>query len=216
MQFIPVRTRAPLPPRDNLFEVASQYLPQLVDGDILLVTSKVLAIHQGRCVPIDFGIDKTTLAKREADFVFPRRLPFDFLLTIKHATLIPSSGIDESNGNGHYILWPRAVQALLRSLRKQLLREHGIKRLGIIATDSHTTPLRIGVTGIAIGWEGFEPLSDYRGKKDLFGRRIKFTQANSPDSLASMGVFMMGESNEQTPLLIIRGMKKIFTPILDK
>jgi F420-0:gamma-glutamyl ligase len=79
------------------------------------------------------------------------------------------------------------------------------KNLGVIATDSHTTPLRSGTQGISTGFYGINPLRDYRGKADIFGRKLKFTQSNIVDPLAAMAVMIMGESKEQTPLLLLRG-----------
>ena len=92
----------------------------------------------------------------------------------------------------------------------QILNEkNGLKNLGVIATDSHTTPLRWGVTGITIGLAGVEPLEDICGKKDLFGREMQITKINLIDPLTSMAVLLMGESNESTPIVVLRNYKGI-------
>ena len=59
--------------------------------------------------------------------------------------------------------------------------------------------------GVSIGFFGFHPVNDLRGKKDLFGRKLKITTVNVADGLAASAVLLMGESNEGTPLLLIRG-----------
>jgi len=107
------------------------------------------------------------------------------------------------------VLWPKNVNALLKEIHAQLKRKHRISRLGIIATDSHTIPMRYGVVGISMGFYGLEPLLDYRGKKDIFGRKLVMTRADVPDALAAMGVLLMGESSERCPLLLIRSAKFI-------
>lgn len=207
MKFLTVSTRAFLPPKDNLYELLDKYLPKLAEGDVVVITSKVLAIHQGRCVKIGPAVNKDKLIKREADgYISRRRVPgAAAVLTLKQHTLIPSAGIDESNGNGFYILWPRRVNTLLKEIHRYLVRKYKIKRLAIVATDSHTIPLRYGVMGISIGFYGLQPLRDYRGRKDIFKRRLVMTQSNVVDTLAAMSVLLMGEGNERRPILIIRG-----------
>lgn len=196
-----------MPPKDDLYELLDKSLPKLNNGDVLLLTSKVLAIHQGRCVKMDPSVDKDALITREADAFIPRKKTrgASVVLTIKNSTLIPSSGIDESNGNGYYILWPKNVNRLLKEIRAYLMRKHRVRNLGLIATDSHTIPLRYGVVGISMGFYGLEPLLDYRGKKDIFSRKLVMTRADVVDSLAAMGVLLMGESSERSPLLLVRG-----------
>ena len=178
---------------------------------MLFITSKILAIHQGRCVKINSSVKKDYLIKKEADKYIHRRLASygNFFLTIKNSTLIPSAGIDESNGNGYYILWPQGIVPLLKELRVYLKKKFKLKNLALIATDSHTIPLRYGVIGISIGSCGLEPLYDYRGKPDIFGRKLKYTKTNVVDALSAMAVLLMGEGNEQTPIMILRGAKFI-------
>ena len=81
-------------------------------------------------------------------------------------------------------------------------------------TDSKTTPLRLGTTGIAIGYSGFRPLNNYIGKKDIFGMKMKITKANIMDGLAVASVLVMGEGSEQTPLALIEDIS--FVKFCDK
>jgi len=71
MQFIPVTTRVLIPPQDNLLEVLKESLTDVREGDVLCISSKVVAIHEGRCIPKD-GVDKQQLTAGEADIVIPR------------------------------------------------------------------------------------------------------------------------------------------------
>jgi F420-0:gamma-glutamyl ligase len=68
-------------------------------------------------------------------------------------------------------------------------------------------PTRIGTTGVAIACAGFEPVDDLRGKKDLFGNVLRVTFKAVADGLATMGVAVMGESDESTPAAVVRGAK---------
>ncbi|MDR2190987.1 MAG: hypothetical protein LBP53_07675 [Candidatus Peribacteria bacterium] len=143
MQFIPIKTRPFLPPQDNIFSLFNEYLPPLQENDILFITSKILAIHQGRCIPIE-NISKQALIKQEADQriasdVVPGK---DIYLTIKHHTLIPSAGIDESNAKGHYILRPEQLNEDCKQIFTYLCQKFHLNHLGIIITDSTTKPLR--------------------------------------------------------------------------
>src|SRR5690242_4080174 len=106
MQFIPVKTRPLLPPKDDIYPVFKKYMPKLKEGDIVVITSKVLAIHQGRCVKIvtDTAHEKNALIMQEADrYIPPERRPNQhWHLTMKDHTLIADAGIDKSNSNGYY------------------------------------------------------------------------------------------------------------------
>jgi len=205
MKLIKVKTRRLLPPRDDIYPILNKYLPKLKEGDVLLITSKILAIHQGRCVGIS-ETRKSDLIDQEADYSLPAYTVggSEIILTIKDNILIPSAGIDESNGNGYFILWPKNTNRLCKEICTHLKKKNKIKKLAVIATDSHTTPLRWGTSGISIGFYGLSPTFDYRGKKDIFGRKLKYTQSNILDSLAAMGVLLMGEGAEKVPIIIIR------------
>jgi len=207
MDFIKVKTRVMQPPKDDLYGVMDAAMPKLREGDIVLITSKVVSIHQGRCIPVVDVSDKNELIIKEAEAYIPVAKisnPWGVILTIKQHTLIPTSGIDESNANGHYVLWPRKINETAHEIGQYLKKKHRVKKLGVIITDSHTVPMRWGVVGVSIGFWGFNPLKDYRGAKDLFGRKLKFTQANIPDALSALSVMLMGEGNERVPIVIAR------------
>ena len=96
------------------------------------------------------------------------------------------------------------------ALTWHFLREkHAVQNLGIIISDSHTAPLRRGVTGIALGWCGFQPLYSYVGKPDLYHNPLRVTHINLLDALATAAVLVMGEGNEQSPLALIEDAPKI-------
>lgn len=194
---------------DSLQAVLDQYVQEIVDGDILVITSKILSVIQGRVVSKDV-ILKRSLIYQEADWVLETNDNlYNFYLTIKNGMLIPSAGIDESNADNVYVLYPDNIQQTVVWIWEHLKQQHNLKNLGVVITDSHTTIMRRGVTGIALGWCGFEPLYSYVDKPDIYKRPLKVTQVNILDSLATAAVFVMGEGSEQTPLAIIRDAPKI-------
>jgi F420-0:gamma-glutamyl ligase len=206
MLTIAIKTRVLKPPQDNLYEALDSSLTDLQEGDVLCITSKVLSIHQGRCVKIEPSLNKDDLVRQEAEQYLPGTAnKAGVPLTLKEHTLIPSAGIDESNAAGYYILWPINSTAAAREICQHLKQKNNLAKLAVIITDSHTIPLRWGVVGISIGFWGLNPLHDYRGQPDIFGRKLTMTQTNVVDALAATAVLIMGEGSEQTPLVIIRG-----------
>lgn len=178
-------------------------MPKLKENTILAVTSKIIAICENRVVPIG-EVDKKALVEKEADLFIPQeKNKYGFTITVKGSLLIPSAGIDESNGNGYYVLWPSNPQKWANKVRNYLKKRFGLKNIGVIITDSKTTPLRWGTTGVSLAHAGFKALKNYINKPDIFGRELRVTKANIADALAAAAVLAMGEGNEQTPLTII-------------
>jgi dihydrofolate synthase / folylpolyglutamate synthase len=201
MQFIPVQTKVMLPPQDSLEPVLTD-LTQLQEGDVVLISSKVVAIDEGRCVSME-GQEKLALIKREADYQIPnphRNIP----LTIKYNSFLGSSGIDESNGNGYYVLLPEDAFASVERIHTLLTETHGIKNLGVIITDSRSLPLRYGAMGVALSWWGIAPLRSHIGEPDLFGREFRYERSNIVDGIAAAANLVGGETDECTPVVIAR------------
>lgn len=211
MEIITVKTRPVLPPKDDLFAILDESLPVLHECDVVCVTSKIVAIHQGRTQKIDSVVDKDELIAREADHFIPRsECPHGYvMLTIKNKTLIATAGIDESNANGHYILWPEQPDVVAVTIRQYLKKKFNLGNLAVVITDSHSLPLRRGVVGMSIGFSGLRPMKNYVGKKDIFGRPLHMTKVDVVDALATIGVLAMGEGAEQTPIAILRGAPQV-------
>lgn len=188
----------------NIFQVLDQYLRQMPEGSILAITSKIVAICEGRVIKIEGNVNKRNLVQKEADFYIPaEKNKYGHTITIKNSLLIPNAGIDESNGNGYYIFWPSDPQMWANKIRKYLKKRFALKKVGVIITDSKTTPLRWGTSGVCLSHAGFRALNDYIHTPDLFGRFLKVTKSNVADALAASAVLAMGEGNEQTPLALI-------------
>lgn len=205
MRIKAIKTRKLRPPQDDLFSAITRVIKKLPERSVVAIASKVVSIHQGRCVIKSEVEDKDKLIKREADRYLPRnKVPGGYaVLTIKHNILIPSAGIDESNVGDYYVLWPKNPQKIVWEIYRLLKRKYKVKDFGVIITDSHTVPMRRGVLGITLAYAGFRPLNDYRGTKDLFGRKFKVSTTNVVDGLAVSAVLAMGEGTERTPLALI-------------
>ena len=195
---------------EDLIPFIRTYIPTLVDGSILFVTSKIVALSENRTAPV---ADKTRLITQESEWAVPTKYAW---LTIKDGTVMATAGIDESNADGKLILLPKDSFTTADVLRKELLKVYTIKRLGVVITDSRVLPLRAGVTGVAVGYAGFKGVRDYRGSSDIFGRKLKMTQVNIADALATFGVLVMGEGDEQSPLAIVKNAPVIFSQKVDR
>ena len=187
---------------DDLFAFIEQHVERLPESSILVVTSKIVALAENRTAIVMDESSKEKLIRAESELAIHTKYVW---LTVKDGMVMASAGIDESNANGKLILLPKDSFHSARQLRKKLQKRYGVKNLGVLITDSRTAPLRLGVTGVALGYAGFRGIRDYRGKKDIFGRKFHFSRVNVADSLAAAAVFVMGEGNEQQPLAIISG-----------
>ena len=222
VELIPIK----LPVRKSTFDLAGSISGiEIRTDDIIVVSSKYVSMSEGRLVRLA-GICPTAKARilaskfqmeprmaelvlQEADYIL--RGVEGFLLTIRNGMIAPNAGIDKSNvPKGHVILYPKDPFASAHRLRKAV-SERIRGRVAVVIADSRLMPTRIGTTGVAVGCSGFLPVEDLRGKKDLFGKVLRVTQQAVADSIATMGVSVMGESKESTPLAIVRGAKVTWT-----
>lgn len=201
----PIKTRILRPPRDNLLGVIKKSVQKIPERSILVISSKVVSIWQGRCLAKNQVADKKRLILAEADKYLFWKYPLkrQAIITVKNNILIRSAGVDESNAGGFLVLWPKQPNETAKKLQVWLKQSYRLKQIGVIIVDSHSIPLRRGTFGIALGYFGIQPIKDYREKKDLFGRSFRFTQMNIVDALATAGLLAMGEGAENTPMALI-------------
>ncbi len=208
MEITPFQVATLVPPKDDLLGKIQASSLTLEEHDVIALSSKVVGIMEGRCVPSE-GVHPDSLITQEAEEYLERsETPGGFVMhTITNGILIPNAGTDPFGG--HYVLWPKdpkkSAQDLLQWFKETYKREH----LYLVITDSRSVFLRRGVVGMAVAWAGFEPLYDNRSREDLLGFPTSGSQTNVPDSLAAAAVFMMGEANEGTPLVRLRGVPYI-------
>lgn len=191
-------------PGMKLTDILDRNLPKLEENSIVVVTSKIVSICQGRIVKNDGSVTKEELVRREAEKLVTKSIgKYDICLTIKNDTLIANAGVDESNAGGYFILWPNEPHKEAKKLWMHLRAAYRRRNLGVLITDSYLAPLRWGTRGFGLAWCGFDPLKNYIGTPDVFGRNLHMTQASLLDGLAAAAVAVMGEGNEQTPLATI-------------
>lgn len=202
MEIDPIFTDKILPNTITLEQFIDRYVTNFKNCEMLVMTSKIVSIIEGSVVRIG-DIEKELLINNEADLTLQNKNQYNIPLTIKNGIIIPSAGIDESNGHNYYVLWPKAPQLSANKIREHLISKFKIKFAGVIITDSKTTPLRWGTTGISLAHSGFKALNNYIGKPDIFGKTMHATKANVADGLAAAAVVAMGEGSEQTPIATI-------------
>lgn len=188
-------------------------------GDVIALSSKYVAISEGRVVTLAqvvvgdeaaeiaarFNMNPTLaqLVVQEAEHIFGG-IPLGFLLTWREGVISPNAGIDRSNiPNGYAVLLPEHAYASARNIRAALQDHYGVA-LGVLLTDSWLVPGRWGTTGVALSVSGFEPLQDERGKLDLFGNPMTVTQRSMADTICVAAQLVMGERDEATPIAVVR------------
>jgi F420-0:gamma-glutamyl ligase len=201
---------------DNLLEFLLASVPQerVHNKMLLAITSKIVSLSENRLVKVG-EIDKDTLVRKEAD-IYLDKVAYGYALTVKNGHLIPSAGIDESNSEtGDYILYPQDCFVSAKTLWLGLREQWQIEDLGVLITDSHTKPLRRGVTGFCLAYWGFRAIRSLIGSKDLFGRELQVTQMNLADGLSAAAVLCMGEGNERCPVAIFDNARVDFVDEVD-
>lgn len=188
---------------DDIVVLSSKFV-SMSEGAVVNL-SKVRAGRKARALAAKCHMDAkmAELVLKESDYIV-KGVP-GFLLAIRDGMIAPNAGIDKSNvPKGYAILYPRNPFGTAEKLKQKFRSELGI-RVGIVLADSRLMPTRIGTTGVAIACAGFHPVDDLRGRRDLFGNVLKVTFKAVADGLATMGVAVMGESDESTPAAVVRG-----------
>jgi dihydrofolate synthase / folylpolyglutamate synthase len=202
MKVTPVRTERVAAGQVSVTDLLDAHLAPVPERSIVAVTSKVVSLCENRVVRRD-STSKLALVAAESERYLATASAHGFHFTVTGSTLIPAAGIDESNGGGDYILWPRDPQAAANDIRRHLRHRFGVRQLGTIITDSTCTPLRRGTSGICLAHSGFAATRDYVGEPDLFARPLRVSQANIVGGLAAAAVLTMGEGAERTPVCVI-------------
>lgn len=187
----------------DILEILDKYILALEENSVLAITSKIVSITEGSLAKMG-DVDKEELVKKESESYLPKKSnKYNVIFTIKNNVIVASSGIDETNGDGFFVLWPNNPFEAANKIREFLRKKFKVKNLGIVITDSKTTPLRWGVTGFSLSYSGIKPVKNYIGDVDLFGRKFEYTKTSIIDGLAAAAVLVMGEGTEQTPLAVI-------------
>ncbi len=213
MQITAYKTRL-VKAHDDLKQVIAEAIPALPERSIVVIASKVFSTAENRFVAkLDEDSDKNQkheLVKQEADwYLDPHSSKYNLMLTVKRNWLFVNAGIDESNADNQFILWPADIQKSLNDMWSFLRSHYGLKEVGVTMSDSSSMPLNWGVIGHAIAYCGFNPLKSYIGRPDLFQREMKMEQVSIMQSVTAAAVLEMGEGAEQTPVAVVTELQHI-------
>ena len=177
----------------------------LVDGDVLVVTQKIVSKAEGAMVEIDRNdpLSHKPIVEREAVRILRRR--GDLIITeTKHGFVCANAGIDLSNvARGHAALLPEDSDRSARRIRDRIRGTQGLS-VGVIVSDTFGRPWRRGVTDVAIGCAGIAAVVDLRGTEDAFGRELMVTEVCVADELAAAADLVCGKA-EGVPVALVRG-----------
>jgi coenzyme F420-0:L-glutamate ligase/coenzyme F420-1:gamma-L-glutamate ligase len=180
----------------------------LVDGDVLVVSSKVASKSLG--LVVDDAVDKDALVLRESSAVVAERATADGRVTrVVRATAGPvmaAAGIDGSNtgARGGWLLLPHDPDAVCERLHAELVRRHGV-RLGVVLSDTSARPWRVGHSDFALGAHGLHVVDDLRGGVDADGRPLAVTTRAVADEIASAADLAKGKASA-VPVAVVRGL----------
>lgn len=217
-------------PGDDLAQLLVNTLREnnfpLQDGDILAVAQKVVSKAEGRLVDlatVDPGERATEIALKTAKD--PRLVALILqesdeisrmrpgVLIVRHRLGFTSAnaGIDRSNvaqeaGKELVLLLPVDPDGSAAAIRQAVQEKMGVS-VGVVITDSHGRPFRLGTVGVAIGVAGLPALWDRRGERDRYGYHLEHTEVGTADEVAAAASLLMGQAAEGTPIVLIRGLK---------
>jgi coenzyme F420-0:L-glutamate ligase/coenzyme F420-1:gamma-L-glutamate ligase len=189
----------------DLAGLIADAVPDLRDGDILVVTSKIVSKAEGRVV----AVSREQAIEAETARVVARRGATTIAQT-RHGLVLAAAGVDESNtAPGTVVLLPEDPDESARRLRKALHARTG-RTIGIVITDTMGRPWRAGQTDNAIGAAGLVPVRDYRGEADTFGNILEVTVAAVADEIAAAADLVKGKS-AGVPVALVRGLAGLVT-----
>ncbi|MCP5095706.1 MAG: coenzyme F420-0:L-glutamate ligase [Chloroflexi bacterium] len=198
----------------------------LQDGDILAIAQKVVSKAEGRFVrlgdvtPGTHALEvaaQTEKAPRIVELILQESDEISRMrpgaLVVRHRLGFTSAnaGIDRSNvlqdddNNETVLLLPLDPDKSAETIRAVLQDTYGI-RVGVVITDTHGRPFRLGTIGVAIGVAGLPALWDRRGEKDLYGYTLHHTDIGVADEIAAAADLLMGPAAEGMPVVLVRGL----------
>jgi F420-0:gamma-glutamyl ligase len=197
---------------DDILKTLAESIKSLPEKSVIVIASKIFSLCENRIIKKITGSreEKHELVKREAEYYLdPQSSKYNMMLTIKGNWMFVNAGIDESNAENQYSLWPNDPQKSVNGVWRFLRRHYHVRQVGVIMSDSRSFPLNWGVVGHGIAHCGFKTLKSYIGKPDLFGRLMKMEQVNMVQGITVAAVLEMGEGAEQTPIAIVTNVSDI-------
>ncbi|MGW8374657.1 coenzyme F420-0:L-glutamate ligase [Streptomyces sp. ODS28] len=185
-------------------------LPGLADGDVLIVTSKIVSKAEGRVLVAD---DREAAIDAETVRVVARRGPAR-IVESRHGFVMAAAGVDASNTpKGTVLLLPEDPDASARTVREGIADVLGVD-VGVVVTDTFGRPWREGQTDVAIGAAGVRVLDDLRGGVDAYGNPLGVTVTAVGDELAAAGELVKGKA-DGLPVAVLRGLPQHVPSLTD-
>jgi coenzyme F420-0:L-glutamate ligase/coenzyme F420-1:gamma-L-glutamate ligase len=202
ISLVPVTGLPEIAPGDDLAGMIAE-AADLADGDVVVVTQKIVSKAEDRVVDIDPAVGHKPLVEAESVRVLRRR--GDLVISeTEHGFVCANAGIDLSNvPEGRAALLPVDSDRSARRIRDALRHRLGVD-VAVIVSDTFGRPWRAGVTDVAIGCAGLRPVVDLRGTTDALGRELQVTEVAVVDELAAAAELVMGKASG-VPVAVIRG-----------
>jgi len=195
-------------PGDDLAGLITTAAPWLRDGDILVVTSKIVSKAEGQLVDVPTDGPEREAARDAVLRAETARLVASRghtrIVQTHHGFVMASAGIDTSNvDRSQLVLLPKDPDRSAADLRAVLRERHGLD-VAVIVSDTTGRPWRNGLTDVALGCSGIVPLRDHRGEVDPHGNELHITQMAVADELASAAELVKGKI-DRVPVAVVRG-----------
>ncbi|MEU7031915.1 coenzyme F420-0:L-glutamate ligase [Streptomyces sp. NPDC046275] len=189
---------------DDLAKLIAAAAPGLLDGDVLLVTSKIVSKAEGRVIA---AADREAAIDAETVRVVARRGALR-IVENRQGLVMAAAGVDASNTPaGTVLLLPEDPDASAARIREGLREALGVE-VGVIVTDTFGRPWRSGLTDVAIGAAGVRVLDDLRGGTDSHGNELNVTVTATADELAAAGDLVKGKAAGR-PVAVVRGLAHV-------
>ncbi|WP_213453596.1 coenzyme F420-0:L-glutamate ligase [Rhizomonospora bruguierae] len=208
LEILPVEGIGEVGPGDDLPALITAAAPWLRDGDVLVVTSKIVSKAEGRLVdlppagPARDAARRDVLAAETARTVAARG--GTRIVQTHHGFVMANAGIDSSNVEpDRVVLLPKDPDASARHLRTELRERYGLD-VAVVVSDTMGRPWRLGLTDVALGAAGIGALRDHRGQVDPYGNELHLTQMAVVDQLAGAAELVKGK-RDRVPVAVVRG-----------
>ena len=217
LQVIPIKIQKEIESGDNLVDLILESF-EINDGDVLVFSQKIISKNEGRILSLS-SVNPSLLADGIASSYGKDPRLVELILSeskrivrmengviiveTKHGFVCANAGIDESNvKNGYATLLPDDPDKSANLLKDRIKQKTG-KNVAIIISDTFGRPFRLGQTDVAIGIAGLEPILDYNGKPDTFGKIMQVTAIAIADEICSTSELVMGKI-QKCPIAVIR------------
>lgn len=204
MQIIAVEGIPEVSPGDDVASLIGDAFPSLTDGDIVVVTHKIVSKAEGALRAYATEGDRNGVIADEAVSILRRRGDLAITLT-KHGFVCANAGVDRSNtAAGTLVLLPDDPDRSAQRIRTKLEHRFSIS-IGVVITDTFGRAWRTGLSDVAIGVAGLPAIVDYRGTTDTHGNELEVTEVAVADEIAAAADLVMGKATG-VPVAIVRGL----------